>query len=306
MTPLDAQLVDLAVDDVREGDLLFTARPGPLQSLVELAGDDWRHVGLAVVVDGHMSSCEVAGHRFQHRRLVDLVPRQRDVGVVRLADELSTCIAGAVRWTSSMLGRTNLYAWDDLILTGVLLAVRRRAPAALVNEVMSVISQAEALAAQHPREPGSMTFTCSSFVYQAFVEGGARCRLEVPVDLVRSRPGRFRAGGPEPLPLDDVLIAATGDDLPALQDLLDSFSLLELSGVLPGAERGRYRYSATSHANRHQLVAVVRNLVRLFTGSGPGELPERLVLDGRWISPGDLWRLENVSLRGRISTGQLL
>jgi hypothetical protein len=53
------------VTDFDDGDIIFVSRPCACQSLLELAGDPWRHVGITVEVDGVMSIAEVAGSRFQ-------------------------------------------------------------------------------------------------------------------------------------------------------------------------------------------------------------------------------------------------
>jgi hypothetical protein len=68
-----------------------------------------------------------------------------------------------------MIESKHVYAWDDLILTGVLLVTRRWAPAAQCDELML-----------HPRGVGG---------------DGRGCKLEVPLVWVRTRPVSERQGG---------------------------------------------------------------------------------------------------------------
>lgn len=295
-------LIDLptvALDEVRDGDLIFTARPGRLQQLVELAGDPWRHVGVAATVDGQMSCCEVAGHSFQFRPLDRITrPPHTAVGLARFPAGPGDCGSAAARWATSMLTENNLYAWDDLILTGVLLAVRRRVPATLFPEVMAVIQAAEALAREAPPPEDRRSFTCASFVYHAFAQAGVVCKPQVTIETVRSRPPRPRGDDRESPPtLAELVAEAERGNLEALVGPLERYTLLELSGAPEPRTTPRTRVSATSRMDTTQFVATVRNLVRIFATVRTDALPSHLVVDERWVSPGDLWRLDNLELR---------
>lgn len=303
----DLQLPTIELSAVREGDLVFTARPGRLQTLSELAGDPWRHVGVVTTVDGELSICEVAGHKFQHRPLQRIAaPPHTAVGIARFSDEHADCASKAATWVNDMLAKDNLYAWDDLILTGILLLVRRRAPASRFDEVMAVIQSAERLAREAPPPSDQRSFTCASFAFYAFAQAGANCRPSVEIEPVRTRPGRFRDEGSGQAPsLAELISDAEQGHFDGLAAPLEQFSLLELSGVDPPREGPRTRFSATSRMNAEQFVAIARSLARIVANVNTSELPSKLVLDERWVSPGDLWRLENLSLRALLPIAEL-
>ncbi len=303
----DQELPTLELSEVREGDLVFTARPGRLQTLCELAGDPWRHVGVVTEVDGVLSSSEVAGHKFQHRPLHRIAAAPHTaVGIARFPDEHAGCASKAATWVNSMLAKDNLYAWDDLILTGILLLVRRRAPASMFDEVMKVIQSAEQLAREVPPPSDQRSFTCASFAFHAFAQAGADCRPSVEIEPVRTRPGRFRDEGPaQAPPLAELISDAERGDFDALTEPLERFSLLELSGVEPAREGPRTRFSATSRMNAEQFATIARSLARIVASVTTSELPPKLVLDERWVSPGDLWRLDNLSLRALLPIAEI-
>jgi hypothetical protein len=207
------------------------------------------------------------------------------------------CSAGAVEWVKGMLTKDQVYAWDDVIMTGILLLVRRRAPVAALDKVIAIVKEAEALARQAPAPHERRSFTCASFVYHAFAQAGASCTPEVAIEAPRTEPRRIRHEGVVPPPLSQLLAEAEAGHLDALLEPLRDYSLLELSGVPETTSAPRVRSSAGSHMKPEQFVAAARNLVRIFANAQPGDLPTRLVLDERWVSPGDLWRLDNVELR---------
>lgn len=285
--------------EVEPGDLLFTARPGRLQTLVELAGDPWRHVGVAIVVDGEVGICEVAGHTFQFRPLHKIVaPPHTAVGVARLGGGGTGCASAAAEWVASKLNDDNLYAWDDLIVTGVLLAVRRRAPARLLHEVLAVVHEAERLASEAPPPADRRSFTCASFAFHAYAQAGAACAPDMTIEPVRSRPARYRDDRTDrPPSLAEVVTDMEEGRLDALVEPLARHSLLELSGVAVPPPGPRVRISATSRMSADQFADTTRNLIRLFANVRTRDLPARLVLDERWVSPGDLWRLDELGLR---------
>lgn len=292
-------LPTMDVHEVAAGDLLFTARPGRLQTLVELAGDPWRHVGVAVEVDGEIGICEVAGHTFQFRPLHRIAaPPHTAVGVARFGGEAADCASAAADWVASKLDDDNLYAWDDLILTGVLLVVRRRAPAMFLDEVLAVVHEAERLASEAPPPEDRRSFTCASFAFHAYAQAGAACAPDITIEPVRSRPARHRVEQADRPPSLAELVAEMDEGrLDNLVEPLANHSLLELSGISAPPPGPRVRISATSRMSANQFADTTRNLVRLFANVRTRDLPPRLVLDERWVSPGDLWRLEGLALR---------
>ncbi|MEL6983889.1 MAG: hypothetical protein AAFO29_15795, partial [Actinomycetota bacterium] len=234
-------LPTMEIEEVQPGDLVFTARPGRLQTLVELAGDPWRHVGVATIVDGELGVSEVAGHAFQFRPLPSVATtRHTAVGVARFPRSPDNCSSGAADWVAGMLANQNLYAWDDLILAGVLLAIRRRTPPARFREVMAVVREAERLARDVPPPADRQSFTCASFAFHAFAQAGETCRPDLTIEPVRTRPARFRDEESErPPPLAELVTLAEEGDVDALAGPLSQYSLLELSGVLPETEGPR-------------------------------------------------------------------
>lgn len=164
---------------------------------------------------------------------------------------------------------------------------------------MAVVQGAERLARDTPPPQDQRSFTCASFVYHAFAQAGAACTPKVVIEPPRTRPGRFRddqAAGPPTLA--ELVTEAERGNLEALVEPLERYSLLELSGVPPPHDGPRTRISNTSRMNADQFAATARNLVRIVANVTTTELPARLVLDERWVSPGDLWRLDGLQFRG--------
>jgi hypothetical protein len=140
--------------------------------------------------------------------------------------------------------------------------------------------------------------TCSSFVYEAYRQAGDPGRLDVPITALWSVPNRYRSGqgDTDPVPLDELL----GLDADDRETLLANWSLYELS-ALPTFDHDPDRGNHGTRMTGRQLAATIRDLVHVVAGFAVGEpVPDRLPLTPRWITPGDLWRLDDVALRARI------
>lgn len=290
------ELPVLSLGDVVEGDLLFTARVTPYQYLCEAAGDPWRHVGMVVEKKKVLSLAEVVGDQFCSRPIEALTEGQAAIGLVRLRDEPDDIMTNAIDWTRSKLDSGHLYAWDDVIVAGIILATRKYWRPIDIDAVARAVHHAADRAASAERSTLSMT--CSSFVYEAYRQAGDPSRLDVPITALWSIPNRYRSSetNAEPVSLDMLLQLDAADR----HAIVSAWSLYELSAIASfddDQERGNH---GTRMSGR-QLAATVRTLVHVIAGFAVGDVvPERLPLDPRWITPGDLWRLTGVATRAII------
>lgn len=268
VTP-DAPSVDgtISVDQVVEGDLVFCARPGLLQELCTRAGEPWRHVGLAVADDdGGLSISEVAGPRFGLRPLAAIVERYEAMAVGRVAPAHQIQAAQAARWTATFLNRPQVYAWDDLILAGLVSVSRCYVLPADEPVLERALRAATSALAAVPHGPEDRNYTCSSFIAAALTEA----ELPFKVDLVGSRCGPRR---------------------PSLLDL---------------ARRRRrpLRAGAGSRMSSEQLVGLARAVALAVVAAGTGLTGAGPVDDPvRWITPGDLWRSDLLARRWYLTGG---
>lgn len=262
ITP-DAPGVDgtITVDQVVAGDLVFCARPGLLQDLCSRAGEPWRHVGLAVAGDdGALSISEVAGARFGLRPLAEIVGRYEAMAVGRVARSLQGEAAVAAKWTAAFGGRAHVYAWDDLILAGLVSVSRCYVLPAEEPVLERALRAAASAMARMPHGPDDRSYTCSSFIAAALAEAG----VELDLDLTGSRCGPQR---------------------PSLLDL---------------ARRRRrpLRAGAGSRITSDQLLGLTRAVALAVLAAATGLTGTAAIDDTlRWITPGDLWRAELVTHR---------
>ncbi len=268
VTP-DAPMVDgpIALSQVVEGDLVFCARPGLLQELCNRAGEPWRHVGLAVAdSDGGLSISEVAGPRFGLRPLGAIVDRYEAMAVGRVAPAHQMQAARAARWTAELADRQQVYAWDDLILAGLVSVARCYVLPADEPMLERALRAATSTLTRIPHGPGDRSYTCSSFIAAALIEA----ELPLKVDLNGSRCGPQR---------------------PSLLDL---------------ARRRRrpLRAGAGSRITSDQLLGLTRAVALAvlaastgLTGAGPVDDPLR------WMTPGDLWRSDLLAHRWYLTVG---
>lgn len=259
----------ITLDEIQPGDLVFCARPGLLQELCTRAGEPWRHVGLAVPDEhGDMAISEVAGTRFDLRPLTRIVERYEAMAVGRMEADRQPLAAEAARWTAAFGGRPHVYAWDDLVLAG-LVAVTRCYVLPSDEAVLERALRAAASALPRPTTgagAGNRSFTCSSFIAAAMAEAG----LDLDLRLDTSR---------------------CGPERPSLLDL---------------ARRRRrpLRAAAGSRITGGQLVGLTRALVLAALAAATGLTGRDPVEDPfRWATPGDLWRSDLLEHRWFIRPG---
>ena len=119
----DTEVIDWTIDDLQIGDLIFcTKSSGPLAGLGRLAGEPWRHVGAVDVdPDGDLAVIE-AGQHFGWRKLDVFLDSYDGYGAARL-DLGPRCIESAMAWMHDHVypdGDNYVYAWDDLVLAGLI------------------------------------------------------------------------------------------------------------------------------------------------------------------------------------------
>ena len=248
--------------EVLEGDIVFCSRPGFLQRLCSSVGDLWRHVGMALMLDGPdgptMGIVEVDGDRFVTRPLSSVQTAYDWLAIGRVRDDIAT--DHAVSWARYLIGAQQAYAWDDAVLAGFV-ALTRANLAESDPDLAGRMLRRASVAASPRWSERRITHTCSSFVYFAFNSGSAQDRLQV--DLTITQDVARQVVNSQPVP---ALRAGRGSKI-------DSQQLREAARVIIGAVGG---------------------------GLAPDAMtPES---QGRWVMPGDLWRSPSVQLRALLPT----
>lgn len=264
-TPVPVPIADLPLvdtTDVRQGDLVFCSRPGLLQRFCRSAGELWRHVGIALLLDDGegMGIVEVDGDRFVTRPIDKVQQAYAWVAIARVADDDGATIESAVNWARHFVGSGHAYAWDDAVVAGFLALTRFHLGDSDPDLVATVVRRASAAAAPRWLER-RVTHTCSSFVYFAFNAGGNEQRLIVDLEISQRVAAEAMNTGRVP-----ELRAGRGSRIDAQQ-------LAEAARVVIGAIGG---------------------------GREPGPAtPEAM---GRWVMPGDIWRSPSIDFRARLRT----
>ncbi|MGF1598145.1 MAG: hypothetical protein ACFCVK_14640 [Acidimicrobiales bacterium] len=259
----------LGKEEIDEGDMMFCARPSPLQELCTRAGEPWRHVGLVGRDSNGLVIAEVAGARFGSRPIDDVLAANEAVAIGRVATGDRPAARRAASWCLAKAGEQQHYAWDDVVLSGFIAATRLYALPKERDVLERAIAEAILIAAQRTGPPGIDSMTCSSFIANAMRNVG----LPVQVDLFEPRSAESR---------------------PTLLDLVRS--------------RPRpVRAGGGSHITETQLRFLVRSLVRgviagCFDVRNAGAIERRERIDHiRWITPGDLWRSKTLVERFNVT-----
>jgi len=276
------------VDDLRDGDLVFCARAGgPLAWLGKAADEPWRHVGsLRTNQSGEQVVVETFGERFQHRRLQDFMTAYDSYGAARL-DVSDACIRAANDWMSEQIIEGHVYPWDDLLLAGVIAATERGIFRGRRDRVRRALAEAAASCKDRMEHEGTASLTCSAFVQVAYDQVGAGC------SIVHDR---WRRGSAWPVRVDsvDAFFADPSDEIEmacADATMLDLLALTEVTE----------RHAAGSTMKPDQLGEFLRVIARAVAGYVvPGSPPDAIGSDGRWVTPGDLWRSPSVVVRGML------
>lgn len=324
-------------DQVQEGDIVFFSDGGTFQELLWLVNDPWMHAGIAVEIDGTISTVEAGtGDTIFTRPLAVTTAGYKTMAIGRPTGLGTQCVDQAVAWARGKVNSKQLYAWEDFILSGVLLTGRRFLSGSVLAKLGEVLEQM-AEVAKDP-EAASQSMTCSAFVHQAFNHRGPPCLL--PVEFVAppgfededdqvavgGAPARRRRSGPglDAAGLDGAGRSAAGSniglsDVLAMNqadqdDVLAATTLMELvtaddrkraspTGGRPGPPIAGTRSMHGSTASFSQLLSAAKAITELtarYLTSDP--MVDGSRLQGRWVSPSDLWRCDQLGYRAALAT----
>jgi len=168
--------------ELRFGDLIFCAKDGGLlTNLGRVSGEPWRHVGSITHDDaGELVVVENIGPRFVHRALDDFLQSYQSFGAARL-DLPQDCVLAANDWMSARVereGNNVIYAWDDLILAGLIAVTKRGVFVGAKDRVRAAIEAAGAACKKHLEREGKASLTCSAFIQLAYDDSGGGCRIK--------------------------------------------------------------------------------------------------------------------------------
>jgi len=281
-------------DDLRVGDLVFGQKAdGALARLCELADEPWLHVGSVVEDDGELKVIEIRGDEFLLSELSFFFSPRRYYrwGAARLKLH-ADCVESANDWMRAHLQggdrAKHVYAWDDLVLAGVISASQRGLFARFPTEVRSAIAVAGAYCKESLKYRTQTSLTCSGFVQIAYDVAGGECAIEHP--RWRSEPVSW----PDRSPNIDEVFEMTEAELVGYDDVSALDLYLDAEGIDRGAETTRPRLGHVGEGLKVLAAAVA--------GFAIGDpLPDGLGVDSRWVTPGDLWRSPSVLERAYVT-----
>ena len=252
----------ITIDDIEEGDLVFTSRPGRLQDLCNRAGEPWRHVGIATLNDGVISITEVSRTRFDVRPMDKVLASNLEVAVARVAPVRRPMAAKAADWCGRHYGNEQIYAWHDVMLAGLIATARHYSTPKERESLHRAIEAAAGVVGSRRPRRGRISFTCSAFIAEGFASVG--CPLEF-----------------------DLRVPRAVDDRPAIAELIRG--------------RTRPQLRANRPTTREYGIILYALLAGMMAASRDGELggdpsdPTSGEMDQfRWAMPGDLWRSSSV------------
>lgn len=328
------QLPKMELDSLRVGDLLFCSDNGKMQQLFDLVGDRWVHVAIVVEIDGELRTAEVGSpDHVVSRPIGKILETYERVGVGRPGLS-QLCVDKAVGEAGRAVDEKSdsVYAWDDFVIAGVSLVTRRLLPVdsleRLARSFADISSGCEAYS--------PISRTCSSFIHSCFSSQGEGCEISVDLTDIGAR-ALAAASEDQPPTLTGFETSSESEQRAVLAD----FSVLELghrwmseSDESDGSAAEKWmsesdgsagekwmsesdghtgalvqpswlQVKASGPREREQvgrsIVATARLLTALISpDTPPGEAPR---LDGRWVSPADLWRSKQIHFRARL-TGQ--
>lgn len=283
-----------SVEDLQPGDLVFaTKAPGAdsIQWVFEFSKHPWRHVASVIERDGELHVVEIDRNEFIHRPLAAFFAAFDRFGAARLGLD-PRCIASASDWMESKVGVDHVYAWDDLMLAGVLALTAHGPRKGRGRRVRAALNAAVNAAKEGMTSGATESYTCSGFIQVAYEEVGGNC------SIIHERWRRAESWPPRLDSLDDLL----RDDLePAeqqrLDDLYSDASLLELYELTHSVDRGLGDLPISDD----QTSEWIRVLRHALAGFFAGPTPDRLETDGRWVTPTDLWSSPSVTARGPLT-----
>ncbi len=260
----DAQQIHGTIEasEVTTGDIVFCARPSPLQDLFTRAGEPWRHVGMAIVVDGVPSIIEVSGPKFDVRPIAAVLDSATAAAIARFGFEGRPYAAKAANWCFEHAHQEQTYAWDDVILAGFIAVTRRFSLPHDQPRLERVVDAAVSTLAAHQtnrvqtQQAAANSYSCSAFVVAAFQEVG------YPIDFDLS--------------------------LPRAEDVRPSLWEIARAGERPLRSAHGSRISAT------QSAGLARSLITGLMAAQQCATKPNSNIDRsrwhRWASPGDIWR----------------
>lgn len=273
-----------SVDDIQPGDLVFCSK-GPsadwLEVINEIAGQRWRHVASVIERDGTLYVAEIDKNSFNLRTLDAFLSAFDRYGAARLRFG-PECVARANQLMLEQIDAGHVYAWDDLILAGVLSLTTRGIFVAHRDRVRAALAAAAEAAKRAQLAEGVDSFTCSGFIEWAYARAGEHCRIE------HERWLRSDCWPPQMESIDEVLGEEADPTTFADMTLLELLELAEVTTLQGG-------WKPTSD----QFGEMAR-VLRAAIGGAFREAPERIVTDGRWVTPTDLWDSRSVVSRGLI------
>ena len=288
-------MTEWTVDDLQHGDLIFCARPGDWVAFADSVADEpWRHVGaLARDRDGDWSVLETYGDNFMRRKLVTFLEAYETFGVARLGLD-AACIAAATAWMFEMVESEtpHVYAWDDLILSGLFAACHRHLEADQRVQLRSALASAARAAKERPEHRAVASLTCSAFVQVSYDIAGSECRIYHE---------RWRNSWPPQTSTIDELFDGPAEQFN--QATRNGRSLMEIFEQEENIERS----AAGSQAKPGQIREMLKVLRAAVGGwTAPDDASIVIGSDGRWITPGDLWRSPTVVRLGRLGRAEAL
>ncbi len=265
----DAQTFDgeIHIDEIRTGDIVFTARPSLLQDLFTRAGEPWRHVGMVVVRSGEPQIVEVAGPRFRMRPLAAALANLTAAAVARVPTTDTMAAERAAQWCCRYANSEQVYAWDDVILGGFIAVTRRFSLPEDKARLERMVSAAVA-SLDSERGPSCSadppSLSCSAFVVVAFAEAG------YPIDF-------------------DLTMPRGTERRPSLWELVRAGErpLRSAAGSRMTLMQGYNTVSALMHG----LLAVDERRMREISPTSEYR---------RWASPGDIWRSPSIETRLKV------
>lgn len=276
------------VDDLRAGDLVFSSKQknaDRYEILNQVAGQRWRHVGALIERGDELHVVEIDKNAFGVRPLSQFMTKFDRFGAARLG-LAPACIAAATDRMEARIDDGHFYAFDDLFLAGMLSLTTRGIFVGQRARVRAALAAAIDAAKQGQVANALDSFTCSGFIQWAYESADGDCSIEHD---------RWRRAGSWPPRLGsiDELLADEGASLDAMFGDASLLDLLELTQAVDRSDDWK--------PIPDQYGEGLRVLWAAITGFHGGDAPERIVTDGRWVTPSDLWESRSVSARGELS-----
>ena len=119
--PIGLPIRSAAPHDVESGDIIYTRRPKGYQRLGAVAGDTWRHMGVATMVAGSLWVLEMAPTGYSARPLTSIISIYDTVALQRLEPCTTQCRARLLnRIAADMNTPTQFHTKTELASIGLL------------------------------------------------------------------------------------------------------------------------------------------------------------------------------------------